>query len=212
MKKKSKVIALGLISIILIAGISIPRALSKKDPARLSGTELLALRDQYPVIYQEAGLVSVREVTLDEAKSIVDTFVYGKIVGEVKTYSEKESTGIDAVDEKHAELGGFDEFSYFGYTVEILDDTENLFKKGDIISVDSSSLFADTIPHLKENMLMIFPISDWKNDSHPNRYNFIKTGMYYVTPDHYTLSVFEEASQESLSGNAVEETLNKLKK
>lgn len=76
------------------------------DEQRLSDSQIAALREKYPV----CGLkipegVSMRKVSLSEVKSSSETFVYGEVIGDIKTYSVALSTGNSLLDNKRKANG-----------------------------------------------------------------------------------------------------------
>lgn len=210
--KRKRIITLVVIGLLAFAVVIVTIQLVNRGTDKLSDAEIADLRDEYPINYQDSGLATTIDISLKEAISYADTFVYGRILGAIDEYTENIGSGISAIDDMHADVGGMDEFSFFGYTIEVIEDSEGLFSEGDLLYIEANTLFADTIPDLDRGMQMIIPVTDWQTETKTNRYNFARTGMYYVTEDGYTLSVFQEYATESLTGHTVQQTLDSLRK
>lgn len=209
-KKKSFIIIPILflvLSVCLISNVN-------NQESRLSEAEITLLREKYPVcgLNVPVGL-SMNKLSLSDAKNIAETFVYGKVVGDVKTYTVNLSTGNSTLDEKRRENGISDEFDFYEYTIVVIDDTEGIKKKGENITIASNMVFKDYHPQLSEGMMVVVPVVADKKV--PTRNSYTVHGMYYVTEDGYAISAFEETDtlpRNMTSGVKVEKLLEQLKK
>ncbi len=196
-----------ILSICLISNIN-------NQEYRLNDAQIAALREKYPVCGVEvpAG-VSMKKLSLSNVKNVAETFVYGEVVGDVKTYTVKLSTGNSMLDEKRKENGISEEYEFYEYTISVINDTEGKKEKGENITIASNMIFKNYNPQLSSGMKIVVPVVNDKKKSTRNHY--IVDGMYYVTEDGYAISAFEEnatSSRNITSGVKVEELLRQLKK
>lgn len=195
-----------LVAICFIAGGCSPGL--KKE--RLSKDQMAVLREQYPVYTGVAAIVDIsREMTLQEVGEASDTFVYGKIIGDSFRYSTNAESGIPALDEKQDSMGSR-EVEFYGYTLEVIRDTENKFEQNSIITIEVNATYTDMMPVLKDGIEVIVPVTEWATMERPNRYNYTRTGMYYVTPDDYVLSAYQEEEPIDFSGMTLESALDAI--
>lgn len=184
------------------------------DEQRLSDAEITAMRDKYPVcgIKEPAG-VSMRKISLSELKGITESFVYGEVTGDMKTYSVALSTGNHSLDNKRKANGIDDVYEFYEYTIVVINDTEGRYKKGEHITIAANIMFKDYNPQLSDGMKIVVPVVMDSEKTERNYYTV--NGMYYVTDDGYAISAFEETtaySRNAMSGVKVEELLKELKK
>ena len=177
---------------------------------RLTDVQIEALRDEYPICFGEPYGVSMIYPSLEDITSIADTFVYAKIVGDVKRYTIDISVENDALEEKHKQYGISNTYEFYEYTLEIIRDTEKQFTRsnGQTITIVANSMFEEYYPVLKKDMRVVVPVHK-RND---NKYDYTKYGFYYVTEDDYVLSAFEESSISSKSGIKINSLMDQLKK
>lgn len=203
--------AIVLLAVLLfsLAGLSI-----HETNQRLSADQIATLRDKYP-LYGDMSTVtgSMRYMTMSEAIEDSNTFVYGTVEGEMSMYSKYISTGDPQLDEKRKENGIADTFSYYNYTLFVIEDSEGIYQAGDKIEIESPVALIDFNPHLSDGMKIVVPIT---RDSESDTLTyFVAEGMYYVTEDGYVLSVVDEAlmkMEEPLTGVKLEKLLTKVKK
>lgn len=205
LKKNTMGILCSLVAISLIAACS-----SSSKIERLNSDQINILREQYPVYTGIAPFVEIsRELTLQEVGEASYTFVHGKIIGDSFRYSKNIGTGISEIDEKQDSMGGFDE-EFYGYTLQVIRDTENKFEQNNIITIEVNAIFSDMLPVLKDGMEVIVPVTEWATTERPNRYNYTRTGMYYVTPDDYVLSAYQEEGPIDFSGMPLESAMDAI--
>lgn len=203
--------AIALLAVLLfgLAGLSVYEA-----NQRLSADQIATLRDKYP-LYGDMSTVmgSMRYMTMSEVIADHDTFVYGTVEGEMSMYSKYISTGDPQLDEKRKENGITDIYSYYSYTISVIEDSEGIYKAGDKIEIESPAAFIDFNPHLSDGMKIVVPIT---RDSESDTLTyFVAEGMYYVTEDGYVLSAVDEdlmRMKEPLTGVKLEKLLTKVKK
>ncbi len=137
---------------------------------RLSESEILALRDEYPICGVDAPeMVSMVEVQLETyiEDGSYDSFVYGEVLGDVDTFAKEVSTGHIELDEKFKNNGlGITE-SFYGYVISVIEDTEGRYQKGDKITIVDNVIFKDYNPTFSKGMKVIVPILE--NDASINR-------------------------------------------
>ncbi len=213
MKEMTKKRLMFVISMLLIF-FSVCLIISGNSSDRLSDEEVAALREQYPVcgISVPEG-VSIKKIPISEVKNSAETFVYGEVVGNVKTYSVKLSTGNNILDEKRRDNGISEEYDFYEYTISVISDTEGKKERGKNLTIAANKIFEDYNPKLSEGMKIVVPVVT--DDDNPTRNHYIVDGMYYVTEDGYAISAFEEStvySRQLMSGVKIEELLQELKK
>ena len=184
-------------------------------PTSLTKGQVAALREKYPICAEKIpASLSIRKPTLERVKEYSETFVYGKIEGEIETYYKTISTGNSQLDEKWAEHGINGDSKFFRYNVRIISDSEDMLETDEEIQVWANYIFADYYPRFFDGMEVVIPISAiTDNDGYP--YNAV--GSYYVTEDGFAISAFDEvqaqvAEGSGYSGLKVEELLDNLKK
>ncbi len=159
---------------------------------RLTPEEIEVLREKYPLCgYPE--LVEVMYVPIEEIIERADTFVYGTIIGE----AEPDDSSI---------------WERFRYTMEVLDDSEGLFEKGEQIMFSADIMLRSMIPEFTDGMraLVAYAPSEEENNT-----MFMLWSVFYVTEDGYVLPAFDEnkmGSKLMLSGMCVEDALKAVKK
>lgn len=147
------------------------------------------LRGQYPVCSGSPPLIETVPLSLADCAAMADTFLYGEIEGEAQVFSQITS-------------------DFYEYTLVILSDTANQYKPGDRVTIAANILFKDYNPQFQDGMRIVTPIRADQNIA--SRTYFGTEGTYYVTPDGYALSAFEETDT-AFSGLRVEALLEKLK-
>lgn len=177
---------------------------------RLTEEQIAELRQEYPIC-GDMGLVSMKIPTISEIKEVYDTFVYGTVKGEMSTYSKNISTGSSELDAKRNNNGIGDTFEFYAYTVSVIEDTSEIYKAGDEISIVSNKEKIDFNPHFSDGMKVVFPAGSENGED--ARVSYSVYGMYYVTEDDYAISAYDETQtmEKALSGIKVEELLEELK-
>ncbi len=157
--------------------------------------------------------VSMRTPTFEDVYKRSSTYVHGKIIGDINIYEvELPSTGNTALDEKRAANGISNTAEFYEYTLSVINDTENVYSKNDIIKITANTLFLDYNGRLSDGIEIVVPLGKKRNG---NRVGYQVTGMHYVTDDGYVISAYDEASRKqktSFNGIKVEELMKKLKK
>ena len=186
--KKRRVFILAAISFIIVLSAVI--FLQKNAaPAQLTTDEVDALRGQYPVCSGSPPLIETVPLSLADCAAMADTFLYGEIEGEAQVFSQSSS-------------------DFYEYTLVILSDTANKYKPGDRVTIAANVQFEDHAPPFRGGMRIVTPIRADQNNA--SRTYFGTEGTYYVTPDGYAISAFEEKDT-AFSGLRVEAFLEKLK-
>lgn len=187
---------------------------TKED--RLTDEQISQLREQYPIcgIIEPPNVSLNHNISLEDIIELSDSFIYGKVVGDYKTYFVNASTGKTEADKKRKEKGIEDTFEFYEYTLNVIEDTEDKYQKGDVITISDNIIFKDYNPKLSDGMKVIVPVFEGKNVKHPTRRSYSVIGMYYVTDDGYAISAFSENKQAKKihSGLKVEEILKQLEK
>ncbi len=200
-----------IVGLLITIGIIVQNA----NDSRLSAQQVASLREQYPIAGIELPmLISIRNnIPLSEVIEFSDSFVYGEVLGDVSLYWVDASTGNTIVDEKRAQNGIAETYTFYEYTISVIDDSEGKYEKGDQITITANIDFIDYNPKLEEGMQVVVPVvKDEHNDS---RHSYCIDGFYYVTDSGHAISAFDDtdsSSQKSFSGVTVEQLLNKLKK
>ncbi len=182
---------------------------------RLDVTQIESLRNQYPVcgIDAPAGL-TVKRMDVIEVKDKAESFVFGEVVGEVMKYNVTTSLSNEMLSEKRNKNGIKEVFEFYEYAIEVIEDTEGKYRKGDLITITANMDFINYNPSLSDGMRVVVPVAKDKKKSSRNHY--IVDGMYYVTPEGYALSAFDEekvsVARGVSSGVKVETLLKNLKK
>lgn len=208
-----------LICILVIIAISLCMiclfSLNKQED-RLTNEQISSLREQYPIcaIKEPPNVSMNHNISLEDIIELSDSFVYGEVVGDYKTYLVNASTGKDEVDKKRKEKGIEDTFEFYEYTLNVINDTEGKYQKGDVITISDNIIFKDYNPKLSDGMKVVVPVFEGKNVKHPTRRSYSVIGMYYVTDDGYAISAFSENKQAKKihSGLKVDELLKQLEK
>ena len=208
-----------LICILVIIAISLCLiclfSLNNKED-RLTDEQISQLREQYPIcgIIEPPNVSLNHNISLEDIIELSDSFVYGEVVGDYKTYFVNASTGKTEADKKRKEKGIEDTFEFYEYTLNVINDTEGKYQKGDVITISDNIIFKDYNPKLSDGMKVVVPVFEGKNVKHPTRRSYSVIGMYYVTNDGYAISAFSENKQAKKihSGLKVEEILKQLEK
>ena len=183
---------------------------------RLSETQIAVLRSDYPIYeLDNPPMMSAIIPTLDEYIEFTDCFVYGEVVGDMKTYSKYASSGIPELDEKGRANGITGIETYYEYSVRVLEDTEGIYQPGDILTIRNNIRFLDYRPKFENGMKIVFGAAGL--EERPDITGCMTVGTYYVTDDGYALSAFPEEqktmkSRGTYSGVKVEYLLKQLKK
>jgi len=212
-KSKTYKIILIVISLFLLLSTCVILVLSNTKAEQLSPEQISILRSQYPVCGTETPyMLSMTKLTLEDCTNIADTFLYGEIEGDIQYYSKNISTGDIELDQKRAENGISNTYDFYEYTLVILSDTSEKYEPGDRVTIAANVLFKDYNPQFQDGMRIVTPIRADQNNA--SRTYFGTEGTYYVTPDGYAISVFEEDAASyaaAPSGLRVETLLEKLK-
>lgn len=213
--KKRIYIGIPVLAIVIAVGcISIWNLTKANEPKpHLSEAQIVALREQYPVCGIITPLLGdMRESTLEEAVERAETFVYGEVVGDYSTYYKNISTGHEELDAKRKANGISDVYEFYEYTINVFNDTEGKYTKGEQITLADNTEFMEYNPQLSDGMRVVVPIIQSKEKE--SRYYYGVNGMYYVTEDGYALSAFDEQTRakKAYSGVKVEDLLEALKK
>lgn len=200
---------------VIIASVFCVYFMRPEPEARLTNEQIQALRDEYPVYGKKApALVSRKAMTVDEVKDYVETFVYGEVVGGISKYNVTATLKNKALAEKRKKNGIDDVFEFYEYTVTVIGDTEGIYSKGDKITIAANVDFIEYNPTLSDGMKIVVPVI--RDNKKEGRTYYTVDGMYYVTPDGYALTAFDEekasASKDISSGVTLENLLKRLKK
>ena len=210
--KKNYVIVL-LIIIVLAAGcVLLGEWISSEQ--RLSEKQIAKLREQYPICGIDIPTtISMRKSSLAETKEVVESFVYGKVVGEMSTYSVAASVGNGSLDNKREENGLSDTFDFYEYTIAVIEDTAGKYAEGELITIAANTAFIDFNPKLIDGMQVVVPAVEDSEVDGRNYYTVF--GMYYVTEEGYVIAAYDEEqlndSEDVFSGIKVNSLLEKLK-
>lgn len=184
---------------------------------RLTEQEILDLREQYPLCsYRntDMGCFSTDQPTIEDHAETAETFVYGKISGEVKYFSKNISTGDIELDQKREANGLSNTYDFFTYSVVVLDDSAGIYEKGTELDFTSNAIMRDATPMLTDGMEILIPIT--RDEDDPESFDVGRTGIMYVTDDGYAINAYEGADETkvgaSYSGMQVEALLKKLRK
>ena len=80
--------------------------------------------------------------------------------------------------------------SFFEYPAVVIEDTGDILKPGDEITVAANKMFYGYIPELSPGMKIVFAVTgEWHKKS---QYGLSKIGTYYITEDGFALSAFDE--------------------
>lgn len=207
-RSKKGIVIIGAAAIMLVIAIFIliPNIINDT----LSKSQVAALRSQYPVCDQVPPGMSYRQLSLEECVSLSDSFVYGEVIGEIKRYNVSVSLEDEELQEKRKANGIDDEYEFFEYSLKIIEDTEGVFSKDDIITIAANSMFEDCYPKLQEGMKVVVPVK--KDSDQIGRTSYTVDGMFYVTENGYALSAFQENTRSTKSGMKVGTLLEELKK
>ena len=210
--KKTKHIFLVIIFLTICSIVFILNSAQKP----LSETEILDLRDQYPIYgIRIPETISMQEVTLEEyiQYDSLDSFVYGEVVGELSTFGKNISTGYSELDEKINKYVVNPSHDFYEYTISVIKDTEGRYKKGEQITIAANILFINYNPTLSDGMKVVVPVLE--DEPSINREWFHVIGMYYVTEDDYVISAYDEdkfLTRNNMSGMKVDDLLKELAK
>ena len=207
--KINRIMIIGL-SVILIGVFCIMG--KQLHPSRLSEKEIWELRKSYPMSEMTCALGQVNVVPLDRLleRGTIQTFVYGEVIGDVMLSSKKFSVGDEVMDTK-LEKHGLDFTEYFEYKISVIEDTEEKYQKGDIVTIYSNSIYRDMYPEFSDGMKVIVPLAE--GDEGQNRDTYGVVGMYYVTDNDYAISAYDEDeyAMSTYSGLRVNTLLEELK-
>ncbi len=209
MKKKRFFIGV-LASLLLIAAVGI--FFAGRDDV-LTEAQVQALRSEYPICDGVPPGMSVRKVALQECVDSAESFVYAEATGEVGYYNVAVDLENEELEEKRRENGIDDIYTFYEYTLTVLDDSEGVYQAGDTITIAANALFEDYYPKLEEGMRVVVPVVT--DEEAEGRCYYTVNGMYYVTGNGYALSAFAQEPQTKSarqSGVRVETLLNVLKK
>jgi hypothetical protein len=148
-------------------------ALPGMEHKPLSQGQIDALRAEYPAHSGVPQTVSMNILPLDTVLDRADTLIRATVLDEAV---------LDA-------LSSRTHHSFFGYTIEIINDSAGVFKKGDILTVAANEMVRDATPPLKRGMEILAPIAE--NPQWGKVYSFSSFGMYYITKDGYALSAYD---------------------
>jgi len=204
--KKFAITAVIIITLIIATAI----AIFSHTNNSLSKTQVAALRSEYPICNNFPPFIARRNVSLEECINMSDTFVYAEVVGDINRYKVDATFDSEEMEEKSKAYGADDTYEFFEYSLIIIDDAENVFKKGDKITIASNSDFEDYYPKLKEGMKVVVPVKSDINKKDRNYYTV--EGMFYITDKGYAISAFEEDIKTAKSGIKVDALLKELKK
>lgn len=161
---------------------------------RLSEAEIAALREKYPIHGTKIPeTVCMVQYSFEEAVEMANTVIYGEVTGDYESYF----SGI---------------VDWYEYPVNVIEDTEGLFLKGEQIFINHTEIMKDYYGTLSEGMKVIVPVI--KDNDGGNRYNYSVIGMYYVTEDGYVISAYDEESlaDQVYSGMKGQQFLEKVRK
>lgn len=190
--KKRRIFIIAIISFVIIFSAVIFLQKNTK-PACLMADEVAVLREQYPVCSGSPPLIETVPLSLPDCAAAADTFLYGEIEGEAQYFSQSIS-------------------DFYEYTLVILSDTSGKYEPGDRVTIAANVLFKDYNPQFQDGMRIVTPIRADQNNA--SRTYFGTEGTYYVTPDGYAISAFEEDAASyaaAPNGLRVEALLEKLK-
>ncbi|MBE5949581.1 MAG: hypothetical protein E7261_11240 [Lachnospiraceae bacterium] len=215
MKKKVKkyyVIVL-MIIVVLVAGcVFLEEWISSEQ--RLSEKQIAELREQYPICgINIPATISMRKSSLTETKEIAESFVYGKVVGDMSTYSISASAGNASLDNKREENELIDTFDFYEYTIAVIEDTAGKYAEGELITIAANTAFIDFNPKLIDGMQVVVPVVEDSEVDGRNYYTVF--GMYYVTEERYVIAAYDEEqlndSKDVFGGIKVDSLMKKLK-
>ena len=152
--------------------VAFAEAADAAGSAWLTQEEIDALREQYPIADpadSPAQLMSVPPV--EQVRGIADTFVCGEVIAQEDNV---EGYAVYAV-----------------HTLRVTEDTAGLFEAGDEISLCMNTAIYEYSPQLAAGMRLVIPVT--VSGEPEGYYNYTSIGMYYVTPEGYVLSAFDEA-------------------
>lgn len=212
-KKRAISIGVSVLLSVLFISFFIFNSINSNLEYHLTDEQILLLREQYPM----AGInkpenVSMRDMPLKEVKEKFDSFVRGKVIGEKVIFTKKVSTGDIELDKKRKANGINDEYEFFEYTIQIIEDSENKFEQGEQITLAGSMLYEEYYPKFTNGMEVVVPVIE---DKVKDSFSYSVMGTYYVTDDGYALSAFDESTAQmkrSYNGIKVEDLLKQLKK
>ncbi len=190
-KKVLIVTAVLLAGLLLAAGVILGRQILGNND-RLTSEQIAELREKYPVCAGCPPTVNTRHPSLEEAKENSQTFVYGKVLGDVQYFTS------------HS-------YGFYGYALSVLGDSEGLYRPGDTLTVIANAAMEEYNPKLTDGMEAVMPVSPKEGT---DRMYFGRAGFFYVTEEGYTLPAFAEPPGEEcgLDGLKTEALLKELKK
>lgn len=221
MKRKKNLLSI-LISI-TIFGIFLASPLNRlpnSTSKKLSESEIENLRAEYPIFSSSPDFLDVKPMSLDEVISLADTFVYGEVIGNSSEYEKEIDIQFPAIKEKHEKLGIDNKVIFYEVPIKIIYDSEGIMNEGKKITIVQNIIFKKHSPNLQKGMKFVIPLSpEIKAEGVPKRFDYTRDGMFYVTESGYTLSVFDETSNQfknrnnlTTSGIKVEDLMELLKK
>ncbi len=203
------------ILLILIVGVSSIYYINTRNVFydQLSEEVIAELREEYPVcgIKSPPNLFLLRR-DLSEVKELTETFVYGKVIGEMSIYQVEARLSNEALREKRNANGINDIFEHYEYTISVIGDTEGIYSGGETITIAANADFMEYNPKLKDGMKVVVPIIRDKRVK--GRTSYTVNGMYYVTDDDYAITAFDETKngKRVLNGVKVDVLMKELKK
>lgn len=185
-----------IVTVVLLAGLLLGAGVflgsQRWGEDRLTAEQIAELREKYPVCAGCPPTVNMRDPSLEEAKGTSQTFVYGKVVGDVQYFVS------------HS-------YAFYGYTLSVLDDSEGLYQPGDTVTVIANAMMEEYDPKLIDGTEAVVPVSP---EEGTDRMYFSRAGFFYVTEEGYTLPAFAEPQGKEcgLDGLKTEALLRELKK
>ncbi len=168
-------------------------------PERLSEEKADILREELPLISRLSSRLSMVVPPLDHViNNEKGLFIHAKVVEAIPEFKLSVSDG--AYSGQHR---------FFGYTLEIVNDTEASFKKGDVITVSANVLTQMMFPELKKGEEIVTHITAEPVEGRGGKYGFSSFGMFYVTEEGYCFSAYDMKDAVALDGAHVRELMEK---
>ena len=218
-RKNNLIIIISILSVVILAiSAFVLTSSNHKFLDRLSKKEISALREQYPIyIYQVPDSVSYNPKTFEDiiaymAEEDYGDFIHGKVIGDVKYYTQKISTGDEALDKKMESNGISNDYKFYKFTVEIINSSNNKFQKGDHIVIWDSLYLKDSHPTVYDGLEIVLPVFEDRQDETVTEFSYTHSAMYYITKDGYAISAFDEntSSKHRLSGVKADVLMDEL--
>ena len=176
-------LAAAIITFTLLTGGDAP---SEVIPEPLTQEQIALLREDYPAHFGTPFTGSIRFPSVEEQVYRADTMLHVKVIEQIKDFDvhieEEDYSGTH---------------TFFGYIFEVIDDGEGLYKPGTEVSVRANVITKPTFPKLEKGMEIITPVA---LDPEIDALFFSPFSMYYVTPDGYTLAVYDLKSPKAKDG------------